>query len=470
MCQGSTRGAVGTTVQGNFIGTDLSGTLRLGNSGHGIYLDSVNTLIGGPEPGEGNVIAFNSGNGVGVAIGAVGDSIRGNSIYGNALIGIDLRDDGVTPNDPLDTDGTQNFPIVTSAIPLLPDSGTNVQGTFNSLPATTYTLDFYANPACSPRPHDFLQGQTYLGSTMVTTDASGKVPFNVNLAPTIQPGQQVTGTATNPNGTTSEFSQRIVFSLSRASGAPSPGTPITIFGTNFEAGASVLIGGAPATSVSIPDYTTIYATTPSLPPGSVNDVTVTDTDGTTGSLRNGWVADFLDVPGSNQFYSYVITLAANEITSGVGGGNFGVNLSALRQQMAVFLLKGRHSLCYTPPPCTGVFADVPCPSTFADWIEALAAEGITGGCGGGNFCPTSPVLRQQMAVLLLKTEHGSGYVPPPCTGVFLDVPCPSTFADWIERLAAEMITGGCGGGNFCPTNPNTRGQMAVFIVKTFNLQ
>jgi len=66
--------------------------------------------------------------------------------------------------------------------------------------------------------------------------------------------------------------------------------------------------------------------------------------------------------------------------------------------------------------------------------------------------------------------YGLCYSPPPCTGVFGDVTCPSSFADWIEQLAAELITGGCGGGNYCPGNPNTRGQMAVFIVKTFSLQ
>jgi hypothetical protein len=74
-----------------------------------------------------------------------------------------------------------------------------------------------------------------------------------------------------------------------------------------------------------------------------------------------------------------------------------------------------------------------------------------------------------MAVFLLKTLLGSGYVPPNCSGVFGDVPCPSTFAAWIEDLAARAITGGCGGGNYCPTNPNTRGQMAVFLTKTFGL-
>jgi len=204
--------------------------------------------------------------------------------------------------------------------------------------------------------------------------------------------------------------------------------------------------------------------------GSLGDVTVTNLDGTTGTLSKGWVADFLDVPLNNQFHTFVTTLVSNGITAGVGGGNYGVGFSTLRQQMAVFLLKAKFGICYVPPPCTGVFADVPCPSTFAPWIEALAAQGITGGCGGSNFCPTSPVRRDQMAVFLLKTEHGSTYVPPECTGVFGDVACPSTFANWIERLAAENVTGGCGGGNYCPLNPNTRGQMAVFITKTFTLQ
>jgi hypothetical protein len=74
-----------------------------------------------------------------------------------------------------------------------------------------------------------------------------------------------------------------------------------------------------------------------------------------------------------------------------------------------------------------------------------------------------------MAVFLLKTKHGSSYAPPACLGIFADVTCPSPFADWIERLAAEGITGGCGGGDYCPSNPNTRGQMAVFLTKTFNL-
>ncbi|HTY40367.1 MAG TPA: hypothetical protein VMH79_00705, partial [Thermoanaerobaculia bacterium] len=65
--------------------------------------------------------------------------------------------------------------------------------------------------------------------------------------------------------------------------------------------------------------------------------------------------------------------------------------------------------------------------------------------------------------------YGSDYAPPACEGIFADVPCPGAFADWIEDLANRQITGGCGNGDFCPDNPNTRGQMAVFLTKTFGL-
>src|SRR4030095_14288845 len=89
-----------------------------------------------------------------------------------------------------------------------------------------------------------------------------------------------------------------------------------------------------------------------------------------------------------------------------------------REQMAVFLMKTKNGLCFVPPACTGIFLDVPCSSNLAPWIEALSNAGITGGCGGGNYCPSNPVTRQEMAVFLLKTEQGAYYTPPPCTREF----------------------------------------------------
>ncbi|MFY9552463.1 MAG: S-layer homology domain-containing protein [Thermoanaerobaculia bacterium] len=180
---------------------------------------------------------------------------------------------------------------------------------------------------------------------------------------------------------------------------------------------------------------------------------------------------FPDVPTSNQFYGFIENLFHNGITGGCAGGNYCPTNSVTRAQMAVFLMKSNLGATEIPPPATGtVFADVPASNPFAPWIEQLAGFQITGGCGGGNYCPNKPVTRAQMAVFLLKSEHGSSYTPPACTGIFPDVPCPSPFADWIEQLFHENITGGCGGGNYCPSNPNTRGQMAVFLVRTFGLQ
>ena len=64
------------------------------------------------------------------------------------------------------------------------------------------------------------------------------------------------------------------------------------------------------------------------------------------------------------------------------------------------------------------FLDVPSSNPFYPFIENLIHNGITGGCGGGNYCPGNPVTRAQMAVFLLKAQHGASYIPPSCTGRF----------------------------------------------------
>jgi hypothetical protein len=208
---------------------------------------------------------------------------------------------------------------------------------------------------------------------------------------------------------------------------------------------------------------------PALSPGTLDDVTVTNPGNLNGTLTKGWFADFLDVPQSNLFHSDIEKIFRSGVTAGCGAGNYCPGSAVTRAQMAVFLLKSEHGSTYVPPSCVGVFADVPCPSQYADWIENLASEGITAGCGGANYCPAASVTRQQMAVFLLKAEHGSGYLPPACAGIFLDVTCPSQYANWIEQLANEGITAGCGGGNYCPTLPVLRGPMATFLTKTFGL-
>ena len=96
-------------VQGNFIGTDVSGTKDLGNLGNGVRIDlsASKNSIGGTADGAGNTIAFNGTNGVLVGSGT-GNGILGNSIFSNVKLGIDLGDDGETLNDKTDADSGAN--------------------------------------------------------------------------------------------------------------------------------------------------------------------------------------------------------------------------------------------------------------------------------------------------------------------------------------------------------------------------
>jgi len=181
---------------------------------------------------------------------------------------------------------------------------------------------------------------------------------------------------------------------------------------------------------------------------------------------------FADVPPDSIFYPFVENIVHHRVTAGGSCGGYCPDDATLRKQMAVFVLRALEGPSYEPPPAAGIFTDVPVDDPFAPWIEELSNRGVVAGCGPGpTYCPDSPVLRQQMAVFLLRTLEGSGYTPPACSGVFEDVPCPSQFADWIEELYTRGITGGCNTSplQYCPTSAVTRGQMAPFLVKTFGL-
>ena len=143
-----------------------------------------------------------------------------------------------------------------------------------------------------------------------------------------------------------------------------------------------------------------------------------------------------------------------------------------RGMMAPWMMLARFGNLYSPPPCTGIFADVACESTpNADFIEALYNEGITAGCGTDplRYCPDAPVTRGEMSVFILKASIDPEYRPPACTGIFNDVACPSMFGNWIEDLFNRQITAGCGGGNFCPDQATTRAEESVFVGKAWSI-
>lgn len=182
---------------------------------------------------------------------------------------------------------------------------------------------------------------------------------------------------------------------------------------------------------------------------------------------------FGDVPDTYWAWNFIERLYKAGITGGCTSSplNYCPDSTVTRAQMAVFLLKGMHGAGFTPPAINGStgFGDVALDHWAAAWIKQLAAEGITSGCGNGNYCPESTVTRAQMAIFLLKAKHGSGYVPGNAVGVFSDVPVGYWADKWIEQLAAEAVTSGCGAGIYCPDNSVTRAEMAVFLVKNFGL-
>ncbi len=211
--------ASGAVIRGNYIGTTVSGSGALGNAGPGIDVHSSasNNTIGGVGANEGNRIANNGGDGIWLETDAgTGNHLLGNLIYANAGLGIDLGANGVTANDLGDTDtganGLQNFPLLSIATST--SGNTTIIGTLNSTGATTFRIEFYSS--ASGDASGYGEAQTYLGSSTVTTDATGNANFSVTLTGvTVASGHAVSATATvdlggSNYGATSEFSANLL--------------------------------------------------------------------------------------------------------------------------------------------------------------------------------------------------------------------------------------------------------------------
>jgi hypothetical protein len=206
----------GNTVQNNIIGSD-SVSVTGGNGDDGILIAGSNNAI------LNNLIDFNAGNGVNVASGT-GNSILGNSIQSNSKLGIDLGNDGVTPNDPGDADtgpnGLQNFPVLTFAN--VAPNGIAVQGKLSSTPNSKFTIELFVDSTSDPS--GFGEGDTFAQRLTVMTDAGGNAAFSAFLTPI--PGSLVTATATNAKNNTSEFSAGL--NILKGATIPAPSAPVLL--------------------------------------------------------------------------------------------------------------------------------------------------------------------------------------------------------------------------------------------------
>jgi len=205
--------ASGNRVEGNYVGTDTSGTQDLGNVLEGVVIGNApNNVVGGTSASARNLVSGNDRDGVRVVNpSATGNRILRNSVFDNGALGINLDFDGVTANDPGDLDtgpnNLQNYPVITSATTY--NGQTTIQGTLNSTPYDAFNLQFFSSPAADD-PSRFGEGETYVGQTNVVANAEGNAAFIFTTNTPISGGQVVTTTATNSvTYDTSEFSEAV---------------------------------------------------------------------------------------------------------------------------------------------------------------------------------------------------------------------------------------------------------------------
>ncbi len=164
---------------------------------------------------------------------------------------------------------------------------------------------------------------------------------------------------------------------------------------------------------------------------------------------------------------YINALAARGITTGCGNNDFCPDESVTREEMAAFIVRALEG----EPPASycsagSPFSDVSSDSTWCKYVKRLYELGITTGCGSGIFCPDTTVTRDTMAVLLVRALVGDNFSYG-TTPYFSDVPSGYWAFQYIQKLKEFGITVGCGNNNYCPAEVVSRAYMAIFLDRAF---
>jgi hypothetical protein len=182
------------------------------------------------------------------------------------------------------------------------------------------------------------------------------------------------------------------------------------------------------------------------------------------------VAQFTDEPASDGFFDYVNFISLRQITNGcTTATTYCPNDTMTRAEMAAFVIRALYgeSFAYTQTP---YFTDVPATHARFAYIQKMRDLGITTGCGTNVFCPDGALSREQMAVFIVRARLGltsTDSFPYPVTGYFTDMPSSSIYFSYVQKLKEMGITAGCSATTYCGGDPNTRGQMAVFVTRGF---
>ncbi len=280
-------------IQGNLIGVGASGTANLGNGGAGILFEEgpSNNQIGGEDQGAGNIIAYNGGSGIALKSDAgAGNLIRGNSIFSNNGLGIDLQGlEGVDLNDEGDADTGPNQLLNYPLVMAVPAQGSILAKALmhNSLPNEPFTFEFFENDSCDPSGHG--EGKTPLFTTMITSAADG----DASMSGVTSGVTHLTATATDGSGNTSEFSECVALSDFDMGASPASTTVSAGSAASFSITLSAL-GGPFNDAVELecsgnPTGTTCTFLEPELIPGAgIVSTTMTVTTQGPGSASAPW--------------------------------------------------------------------------------------------------------------------------------------------------------------------------------------
>ena len=460
-------------VQGNFVGTDKR-RRRRSETARGISSPLDRRAHRRRRPGEANVIAWNKNGVVQPSASATRSAaIRSSD---NAAPGIDnepaRRSRRTTP--------ATRTPEATS--PELSDHlfrrlrrlDATVHGILTATPATTFDLDFFDNPSCTPGPRHLIEGADFLGSAAGHDRRLGRRDVRRHCSPAdrrrasrpSRPPRPIPA-ATPPSSRSASSSRS-----TRAPGRPRAASTVTITGTpSRPARRSPSAACRPRTSRRR-RHDDDHRDDAALPPAPLNDVVVTNTDGTDGHAR---------ATAGSRTSSTCRRPAVPRLRHDA------------RRQRRSPRASAAASTASTQPTLRAADGGLPAEGQARPLLHAAAVHRVfagrplpvdlrrldRGARGGGHH---RRLRRRQLLPAQPRPARPDGRLPAegrarlrrtcrrPAPASSPTSPARRSFADWIEQLAAEGITGGCGSGNYCPLNPNTRGQMAVFLEKTFRLQ
>ncbi len=360
----------------------------------------------------------------------------------------------------------------------------------------TVNLTEASGSACSftVSPGSLLFPSTGGSLTETVTASSSSCPWTASSNSPLITVSPLSGTGTGPvtvtvgnNANGSTQSGTIVVAGQTITVAESGGCSFTVspssiaVDTNGGTQTLTISGGAPSCSwsaASTVPWATLN-TASGIGPGSVTvtipaAVLTADQAGTLNvagqsiSVLQDFTAQvFNDVPPSAYYFDAVNILSTKGVTAGCGNNDFCPGETLTRADMAIFIVRaifGSDNFSYNPTP---IFNDVGVNDFGFAWIQELSQLGITGGCGNNDFCPNDVVTRDQMAVFLVRGRLGSTTVfTYPGNPYFSDVPSTYSFFPWIQRLAYDQITSGCGNGMYCPTESISRGDTSILLVRS----